>query len=92
MNLRLDDQELRALVAEVAAQLLGELLDWPVGRIALTEEEAANACGVRRHVLRDLRLKKAIQSRKLGRKYVYTRQDILQALEVSAAIGPDSIS
>lgn len=56
MELKIDDGDLKRLVAAIAAQLLAEGLDWPVGRIALTEAEAAAACGVQRHVLRDLRL------------------------------------
>ena len=48
---------------------------------ARNEAEAAGACGVARHVLRDLRLSGRIKARKLGRKVVYTREDLMRALE-----------
>jgi hypothetical protein len=67
------------LIQEVLAE--AGPIDWPAGRVALDEAEAARACGVARHVLRDLRLSGRIKGRKLGRKIVYTRQDVLAALE-----------
>ncbi len=79
VQLTFDRTLLRELVQEVLRETVG-LLDWPAGRIALDEEEAALACGVRRHVLRDLRLSGAIKAQKLGRKFVYTREDLLVAL------------
>lgn len=80
MELRLDRSEIRLLVREVVVEVL-DAIDWPAGRITLTEAEAANACGVGRHVFRDLRLAGKIQARKLGRKYVYTRSDVMRDLE-----------
>jgi hypothetical protein len=67
-------------VAAIATQLFAEALDWPAGRVALTEEEAAAACGVGRHVLRDLRLAGRLQSLKLGRRNIYTRELLLAGL------------
>lgn len=69
MEISLNKEALRELIQEVLA-----------GRIALDEAEAARACGVSRHVLRDLRLSGQIQTRKLGRKVVYTREDLMRAL------------
>ncbi len=43
-------------------------------------------CAAPRHVLRDLRLSGKIKSRKLGRKTVCTRPEVLAALE---AVGAD---
>ncbi len=80
MELRFDQSEIRLLVKEVAIEVL-DSIDWPTGRIALSEAEAAETCGVGRHVLRDLRLAGKIQARKLGRKYTYTRADLLRVLE-----------
>jgi len=60
-------------------------VDWPNGRLALDEAEAARACGVGRHVLRDLRLAGKIKARKLGKKVIYTRTDLLIALGIVVA-------
>jgi len=67
MNIEFNRDELRQLIREVAGEIL-QTIDWPVGRLALTELEAAEACGVGRHVLRDLRLAGKIHGRKLGKK------------------------
>lgn len=82
VRLSIDRDCLRQLVAEIVATL--PHLDWPAGRVALTEAEAAAACGVCRHVLRDLRLSGQLVARKLGRRVLYTRADLLAALEVAA--------
>jgi hypothetical protein len=79
MRIALDGSELRPLIREVVAEVL-QSIDWPEGRVALTEAEAAQACGVNRHVLRDFRLAGRITGRRLGKKIVYTRQDLLNAL------------
>ena len=80
VQLTFDRTLLRELIEEVLRETLS-VLDWPAGRIALDEAEAAQACGVRRHVLRDLRLSGAIKAQKIGRKFVYTRKDLLSALQ-----------
>jgi hypothetical protein len=85
MNFTLDKAEMRELVREVVSATLATL-DWPVGRVALTESEAAQACGVGRHVLRDLRIAGRIQARRLGRRIVYTREDLLRALVTASAL------
>ena len=74
MHISLDKEVLRELVQEVLAET--GPIDWPAGRVALDEAEAARACGVGRHVLRDLRLSGQIRTHKLGRKVVYTRGDL----------------
>jgi hypothetical protein len=79
MEIAFDRETLRGLVQEVVMEVVG-LGDWPDGRLALDEAEAAAACGVARHVMRDLRLAGRIKARKLGRKIVYTRADVLAAL------------
>ncbi len=80
MKVQFDQDDLRPLIREVMAEVLATC-DWPQGRIALTEAEAASACGVNRHVLRDLRLAGKIMGRRLGKKVVYTRSDLLAALQ-----------
>ena len=82
VQLTFDRTLLRELVEEVLREAFSAL-DWPAGRIALDEAEAAQACGVRRHVLRDLRLSGAIRAQKIGRKFVYTRADLLTALSTN---------
>lgn len=79
MQICFEASEMRALIHEVVREVLSEL-GWPEGRLALDEAEAARACGVCRHVLRDLRLGGKITARKLGRKVLYTRKDLLRAL------------
>jgi excisionase family DNA binding protein len=86
ISISLSHDVLRELIAEVIREVL-PVLSWPVGRIALTEEEAAQAAGVGRHNLRDLRLTGQIRATKLGRRVLYTRADLLAALE-SAAVQP----
>ena len=83
MRLHFDSDEFRSLIREVVAETLSAI-DWPEGRVALDEAEAATACGVGRHVLRDLRLAGKIEARKLGKKSVYTRADLLKALGAGA--------
>lgn len=79
LTVSVDAKSLEELVRRIVTKTIG-LSDWPAGRIALDEGEAAAACGVARHVLRDLRLAGRIQAKKLGRKYVYSRSDLLDAL------------
>ncbi len=85
VSLTLNREILRELIAEILREVVPQL-DWPAGRLTLTESEAAAACGVARHVLRDLRLSGQIQTRKLGRRVVYSRADLLAALEASAPL------
>ena len=86
MELVVNPEEMRTIIREVVAEVL-TALDWPTGRVALDESEAAIACGVGRHVLRDLRLAGRIKGRKLGKKVVYSREDLLNALN---AINPSN--
>lgn len=84
VSLLIDRDALRGLVAEVLSAQPN--VDWPSGRLALTEEEAATACGVGRHVLRDLRLDGQLPHRTLGRRIIYTRSDVLAALDSIASL------
>ena len=80
VSISFDHQLLRNLVTQTLNEAF-EVLEWPAGRICLTEEEAAAACGVGRHVLRDLRLSGRLHARKLGKRYVYLKCDLLEVLE-----------
>ncbi len=91
MHLQIDPQEHAAVIRAIVAEIL-TAIDWPVGRLALTEPEAAAACGVGRHVLRDLRLAGKIKARKLGKRVVYTRADVLVALQAATDGGGDEDS
>jgi excisionase family DNA binding protein len=82
MHFTIERDEIRGLVKEVVRETLATI-DWPAHRLTLSEQEAAEACGVGRHVLRDLRLRGKIRARRLGRKVVYSRTDLLEALENS---------
>ena len=82
MELHFNSEEMQDLIRQVVAEVLSAI-DWPAGRLALDEAEAARACGVGRHVLRDLRYAGKIQARKLGKKVIYTRTDLLRALGVA---------
>lgn len=83
VSLVVDRDALRSLVTEILSAQPN--VDWPSERLALTEEEAAAACGVGRHVLRDMRLNNQLPTRTLGRRVVYTRSDLLAALDAHAA-------
>lgn len=89
MHFQLDPAEIKDVIRDVVGEVLATI-DWPMGRLALTEPEAAQACGVGRHVLRDLRLAGKIQGRKLGKRMVYLRADLLAALEIINGDGQDS--
>lgn len=80
LHLTVDNDDIQALVREVVSATLATL-DWPIGRVALTESEAAQACGVGRHVLRDLRIRGRIRAHRLGKRIVYTRDDLLKAID-----------
>jgi hypothetical protein len=80
MHFTIESDEIRGLVKEVVRETLAPI-DWPVHRLTLSEQEAAEACGVGRHVFRDLRLGGQSRARRLGKKVVYTRTDVLAALE-----------
>lgn len=80
MHLAVDDAELKSLVNEVVEQTLSAL-GWPTGRVALTEAEAAQACGVKRHVLRDARLRGELAGRRVGKGILYTPDDLRSFLD-----------
>jgi hypothetical protein len=80
MRFEFDDETLANLIRKIIAEIAAELC-WPPDRIALTESEAAAACGVGRHVLRDLRLAGKLNGTRLGRGVVYTRTQLLNGLE-----------
>ena len=49
-------------------------------RIGFPEAEAAELLGIPQHVLRDCRLRGEIFARKIGKRFVYSRQTLLDHL------------
>ncbi len=85
VSLNFDRGLLQQIVAEVIREVATDI-DWPAGRIAISEVEAAEALGVRRHVLRDLRLSGRISATRLGRSIMYTRRQLFDALDHCAEV------
>ena len=80
MKLDLEPADLEPIVAAAVDAVLArreQLGD----RIGFPEAEAAQLLGIRKHVLRDARLRGEISGRKVGRSYVYSRGAILRWLE-----------
>ncbi len=75
INFSIDEPEFRELVKSVVAEVLFEL-NWPQGRLSLTEVEAALALGIGRHVLRDIRLRNGVEFCKVGKRVLYTRAQL----------------
>ena len=83
MKIILDD-ELRPLIEQVVTETVNRLDAERVrlgGRLAYAEAEAAALIGVERHVLRDARLRQEIEGSKVGKKIVYTRDQLLRFLD-----------
>jgi hypothetical protein len=84
MNLSFDPRDLRPLVEQVVIEAIErlEVARAQVGdRLAYDEHEAAALIGVRRHVLRDARLRGELVASRIGRRVIYRRDDIVQFLE-----------
>lgn len=83
LSLKIDEDGVRQLVDTVVKELL-EALSWPPGKIALDEAQAAAACGVGRHVLRDLRQTGQVSFTKVGKRILYRRNDLQELLDRNA--------
>lgn len=79
MQIQLDREELKSIVNEVIAEIVGRFGD--DDQLAYPEEQAAAKLGVAKHVLRDERLKGRINPGKSGRNWLYSRQMLLQYVE-----------
>jgi hypothetical protein len=86
VNINLDPETLRPLVAEVVRQVLEQLdadrakLDGP--RLAYSEEEAARLLGLEPHCLRDERRRGRITASQIvGRRVRYIREDLVGYLQ-----------
>ena len=74
-----------ATIAEAVANRLQQLADTDSrlghpDRIGFPESEAAELLGIPQHVLRDCRLRGEIFARKIGKRFVYSRQTLLDHL------------
>jgi excisionase family DNA binding protein len=78
-----DLHDLRPVVAEIVRAVLSEVevkgrqFD---GKLGYSEAEAATLLGVKRHTLRDARLRGEIFARRLGKEYRYGRDTLLEFL------------
>lgn len=84
MNLSFDPRDLRPLVEQVVAEAVERLeaARAQVGdRLAYDEHEAAALIGVRRHVLRDARLRGEITASRIGKRVIYTRAELVRFLD-----------
>jgi len=79
MELRFTAEEIRPLIEAVAAELLSR---FPTSdnRLAYAESEAAALIGVASTTLRDERLRGRVGASLVGRKFRYTREDLLTYL------------
>jgi len=84
MQLTLDTNDLQPTIEQIVRVVLAEtepLRDKLNGRLALTEEEAAEMLGVRRNVLRDARLVRGeIKASQVGKQIVYSVDSLRQFL------------
>lgn len=87
LSLQIDEESVRQLAETLVKQIL-EAMSWPPGRLALTEAEAAEATGVGRHVLRDLRQAGKLSCTKVGKRYLYRRSDLMELLDRHANQNP----
>jgi hypothetical protein len=79
VNLAFSTDDLRPLILAVVTEVLAArgVMDGKLGnRLGFPEAEAAALLGVPRHVLRDCRLRGEISARLIGKKVVYSREEL----------------
>lgn len=69
-------REMRQLLAEVMEDLRRQ-----DGKLGYSEAEAANLLSIKRHVLRDCRLRGEIRARRVGRSWRYSVDELRRFLE-----------
>jgi hypothetical protein len=83
MQMMFDGDELAPLIERVVIQVLDRRaandakLD---GRLAFTEPEAAALLGVKPYVLRDCRLRGEVEGSKIGKRIMYSREELMKLL------------
>ena len=81
LNINVDDDVLEPLVTRITKQVLAQLEEDRMklgGRIGFTLPEAAALIGVKPHVLRDARSRGEIRGRLVGKKLVFSRDELLR--------------
>lgn len=81
LSLSIDPASLHRLLQQAMQRVPNSSIAWPDGRVALTEAEAASACGVGRHVLRDARQAGLLSYVKVGKRVCYRREDLCDFLD-----------
>ena len=84
-----DLESLRPLIKAIVADVLAELRQadrkLEGARLGYPEHEAAALLGLPKHVLRDCRLRGEIVAHRVGRRYVYSRDALRRFLFASEA-------
>ena len=83
MKIQFDDDDLAPLIERVVVRVLEqrETDDGKLGkRIAYTESEAATLIGVKPYVLRDCRLRGEVIGSRIGKRVMYSREELLKLL------------
>jgi len=81
-QLQIDSAAFRAVIDDAITATLQriEAQRGQDGRLGYTEAEAAALLGVRPYVLRDARLRGEVHARKIGKRYIYPRAELLRYL------------
>ena len=83
-KIQFDADTLRPLIKQVVTETLAHVADQSTGlgrQLAYPEAQAAALLGVQGHVLRDLRLRGEIEASKVGKRIVYSREDLVSFLQ-----------
>jgi hypothetical protein len=83
MHIAFDPGDLRPLIEHVVSETIERLESERAklnGRLGYSEPEAAALLGVERHVLRDARLRGEIAARKIGKRIIYERDELIRFL------------
>jgi len=83
MQITFNDGDLEPLVTKVVAKVLADRESEGAkigGRLAFTEPEAAALIGVKPYVLRDCRLRGEITGSRIGKRVMYSRDQLLKLL------------
>lgn len=72
---------LQTLISDVL-QSGGLLPGWPIGKVALSEPEAAECISVKPHVLRDARLRLKLPHTLVGRSVTYSVKQLSECINL----------
>ena len=80
MKLEFSDAEMSPLIQKIVAEVLRQHKAAEAkanGRLGYSESEAAALLSVPPHVLRDCRLRQEISARMVGKRYIYSRDELM---------------